>query len=97
MGDTGKILREELAREAEREFLWLVVAFCGGIVLFFFWASDPAAWITAAICALGFEMLALRDRLFGASFIAMALIAVGLGHGAAVWRTARVATPLLER
>ena len=97
MGTVGELLRIELTRQAEHAILWLVVAFGAGIVLFFTWTSDPTLWITAAPLVGAIALLRLRARVFGAGFAAVVLLSFGLGHGAAVWRTARVATPLLER
>ncbi len=93
----GENLRDELVRQADRAFLWLVIAFGTGVVTFFTWLADPAPWITPAICLVGLAALTLRGRLFGASFVGFAMLALGLGHGAAEWRTSRVATPLIER
>ncbi|MBY0510816.1 MAG: ComEC family competence protein [Rhodospirillaceae bacterium] len=82
----------ELARQAERAIPWLVVAFGAGIALFFTWKTDPVAWLPAVPVALGAGLTFTRARAVG-----LALIAIGLGHGAAQVRTAMVATPLLER
>lgn len=90
-------LRDAFARQSDRAFVWLVVAFAAGITLFFAWRADPAWWTVALIVGLGAPLLALRRRLPWITFVAFAIIAFGLGHGAAQWRTARVATPLLER
>lgn len=90
-------LRFELAKQSDRAFVWLVVAFAAGIALFFAWRTDPSWWTTLAIIAVGAGSLLLRRRFSALGFTALAVIAFGLGHGAAEWRTARMATPLLER
>ena len=90
-------LRDAIVQQSDRAFVWLVVAFAAGIVLFFTWNVDPAWWTTATLIAGGASLLLLRGRVPGMTFAAFALIALGLGHGAAAWRTARVATPLLAR
>ena len=90
-------LREEMARQADRAFIWLVVAFGPGAVLFFAWREDPDTWVTLGLIAGGAALYPFRRRSQVLAFIALALVALGLGHGAAEWRTARVATPLLER
>ena len=97
MERAGQIIGALGARQADRAFLWLVVAFGAGIALFFTWKSDPAAWAFAVPCAFGAALLLLRGRFLGARFMALALIVFGLGHGAAQVRTWAVATPLLER
>ncbi len=79
------------ARQSERAIPWLVVAFSAGIALFFSWKTDPAMWLPAVPVVLG-AVLYIRVR-----FVALVLIAMGLGHGAAQVRTVLVATPLLER
>ena len=90
-------LRDEIAKQADRAFVWLVVAFAAGITLFFAWARDPSFLFTLGVVAAGAALYPFRIRVYGAAFVALALVAFGLGHGLAQWRTARVATPLLER
>lgn len=90
-------LLDEITKQADRAFVWLVVAFAAGITLFFTWRTDPSLWVTVAIIAVGVGALLLRARIAAAGFVAFAVIAFGLGHGAAQWRTARMATPLLQR
>jgi len=100
----GIWLRSEAARQADRGFLWLVVAFAGGIALFFAWKTDPSVWMTPGICAAGAVVWFTGRRVFGvqnsvsgAQLLGFALIAAGMGHGAAQVRTWDVATPLLVR
>lgn len=91
------MLRAQAALQAGRAFVWLVVAFGAGIALFFTWKADPAAWLFAIPCVVGATFMVLPGRIYGARFMGLALIAFGLGHGAAQLRTWVVATPLLER
>jgi len=90
-------VRTAFARQADRAFLWLVLAFAGGVALFFTWRSDPSPFVSASFCAAGLSLFISRRRLIGGSFVGLAIIAFGLGHGAAHIRTAAVATPLIER
>jgi len=92
----GALLRDQLAKQAARAFVWFVAAFAAGAALFFAWRNDPSLWVTAGVLASGVGLFALRGRVYGARFAALVVIFMGLGHGAAAWRTARVATPLLE-
>ncbi len=93
----GDVLLAELTRQADRAFVWLVVAFAAGAALFFAWQDDPSVWMTLAMVSAGAVLFAARGKIPAASFTGLVLIALGLGHGAAEWRTARVATPSLER
>ncbi len=40
--NAAKLLAAEIARQSDRAFLWLVVAFGAGIALFFAWKYDPS-------------------------------------------------------
>ena len=93
----GDVLLAVLAKQADRAFVWLVVAFTAGCALFFAWRNDPTVWVTLGLVAVGTALFAVRGKIPAASFVGLVLIALGLGHGAAEWRTARVGTPLLER
>ncbi len=97
MSTAKDFARDVFARQADRVFLWLVVAFAAGIALFFSWHADPLPLTSISFCTIGVSLFALRRRVPGWTFIAMVLIAFGLGHGTAQLRTALVATPLLER
>jgi len=90
-------IRLDLAGQAERVFPWLVVAFGAGIALFFTWRDDPSPTVTVGLCIGGIALLPMRRKVPWLSALAAMVLAVGLGHAAAQWRTARVATPLLER
>lgn len=88
------LARSEIAAQADRAFLWLVAAFAAGITLFFAWPFDPPAWTGLGIAGLGVGGLALRRR--AVTGIALAVIMLGLGHGAAELRTWAVQAPLLD-
>ncbi|MBX7198887.1 MAG: ComEC family competence protein [Rhodospirillaceae bacterium] len=88
-------VQTEIAAQAGRAFLWLVVAFAAGITAFFAWSFDPPAGTGLGIAALGVAGLALRRRALAG--IALAVIMFGLGHGAAELRTWVVRAPLLDR
>lgn len=88
------VAQGEIAAQADRAFLWLIVAFAGGITLFFAWPFDPPAWTGLGIAGVGAAGLALRRR--AATGVALAVIMVGLGHGAAELRTWAVRAPLLD-
>jgi competence protein ComEC len=95
--DLSARLWTAFSRQAERAFLWAVVAFAAGIALFFTWKTDPAFWFPAAPCAVGALILVFAKAIPGARFVGLLFIALGLGHGAAQLRTWAVATPMLER
>ena len=97
MSRFGKTLRRALLRQADRAFLWLVVAFGSGIALFFAWHNDPPTWLGPAIFLAGVVVFLSGRRVFGLSFAATVVMAIGLGHGAAQLRTWAVGAPLLER
>jgi len=88
------------ARQAPRAFMWGVVAFAAGIVLFFAWHELPLPG-TGAIIALPGLILFFVARRWQMSadvrMIGAALFAFGMGHTAAEFRTSRVATALLIR
>mgnify|MGYP000229254740 CR=1 FL=1 len=92
-------LKRALALEAERRrlFIWLPVPMGIGILLYFAADREPALWaplvgfLLAAAGAVG-----LRRRP-GAARALIALAAVFAGFAAATWRTASVASPLLDR
>ncbi len=88
------LLRTEAAAQADRSFLWLVVAFAAGISVFFAWPFDPPVWTGAVMILGGLSLLALRRRL--AVALALALMMFGLGHTAAQLRTWAVDAPLLD-
>ncbi len=97
LANAAERVRAGIARQADRAFLWLVVAFGAGIALFFSWQNDPSVWITAGTCVAAIGLFPMRGRWPVLQFAALAVFAFGLGHGAAQLRTTLVATPLLER
>lgn len=86
------------ARQAGRAVLWLPVLLGVGIWIYFALPSEPhPAW-----CALVLVPMALlaagvpRRAGWGAQALAVALVAIGLGFGAAVAQAHRVAAPVLS-
>jgi competence protein ComEC len=84
----------QVAAQADRAFLWLVVAFGGGIALFFTWPFDPPLWTGPGFILAGAALLGLRRR--AAITLALALMMFGLGHGAAQLRSWVIDAPLLD-
>lgn len=99
IADFRRGLMNALALEAERRrlFLWLPVAMGIGVLLYFSADSEPSFWAPA----LGFGLAATLAGLLRArplpSGACIAFAAVFAGFGAGVWRTADIATPMLER
>lgn len=87
-------LRAEVTAQADRSFLWLVVAFAAGITAFFAWPFDPPPWAGIAVAAGGGALLPLRRK--GPTVLALAIIMIGLGHEAAQVRLWSVAAPVLD-
>ena len=91
---------EEIALQGPHGFLWFVMCFAAGIVLFFSWHDTP--WprlgVTLAACGFGLWWIARRNGdswRAAIGLVGIALCAIGLGHAAAEWRTTRVQTPVL--
>jgi competence protein ComEC len=92
-------LSDALAAEAERRrlFLWLPVMMGIGILLYFSADTEPALWAPLAGLTLACGA-ALVLRLRRAAFcVLVCLAAIFAGFAAACWRTATIATPILER
>ncbi len=92
-------LTRTLALEAERRrlFVWLPVPMGIGILLYFAADREPVLWaplVGFALAAVGAAVLRRRP---GAARALIALAAVFAGFAAATWRTALVASPLLDR
>jgi competence protein ComEC len=87
------------ATEAGRRrlFLWLPVLMGIGILLYFAADSEPALWapLTGFLVFAGLAALLRRRR--AASLACIGVAAVFAGFGAAVWRTATIAAPMLDR
>lgn len=84
-------------REAPRRLLWLPVAMAGGIGGYFaLTVEPPAAAGPAAVAAAVAGALLLRRNPI-AVWLALLLVAAGLGFAAAQLRTRSVATVMLER
>jgi competence protein ComEC len=87
------------ATEAERRrlFLWLPVLMGLGILLYFAADREPALWAPAAgFAAASATAILLRSRR-PAMLACIALAAIFAGFGAAAWRTATIAAPMLDR
>lgn len=83
--------------ERRRLFLWLPVLMGIGILLYFSSDREPALWAPAAgLVAASAVALLLRGH--RPSMLAcIAIAAIFAGFGAAAWRTATIAAPMLER
>ncbi|WP_197279637.1 ComEC/Rec2 family competence protein [Bosea sp. AAP35] len=88
-----------LSREAERRrlFLWLPVLMGAGILLYFAADSEPAlaAPLSGLALAAGAAFALRRRRI--ALMVCLGLCAAFVGFAAATWRTATVASPMLDR
>lgn len=92
-------LQRSFALEAERRrpFLWLPIAMGAGILLYFAADREPALWAPLLGLALsGTAAFILRMRRF-TSMACLAAAAAFAGFAAGVWRTAEIASPMLER
>jgi len=92
-------LRVAFAAEVElrRPFLWRAVAAAGGALLYFAADNEPAPVLPFVLLA-AFVALAVatrRHRRAHTLCVALALIVAGFSSG--VWRTLRVAAPVLSR
>lgn len=88
---TGWIEQEHAARTG---FLLLPVAFALGILIYFSAATEPSLWAGASL-AFAFGLAATFLRGPRPVLIASAFLAAGFA--AATWRTAIMASPMLER
>jgi competence protein ComEC len=90
-------LGDRLAAEQHRLALWLPVLFGAGIGSYFALPVEPPWWTGAAIALIAGLIAFLAPR-GGLGFLAaIAVIAAGLGMGAAQWRVALVAAPVLAQ
>ena len=97
-------IRDEIASQKERLFLWAPVAFGGGIALYFAIGSEPAWWagLAAFACLLPFAVMAYRRQhddvwRFGLYLAVEGLLLMTLGFAAAQSGTMRHGTPILEK
>ncbi len=95
--DLYSAFQDELAGQATAAFLWLVVAFGGGIALFFAWPTDPWVWTGPTIASVGAGLALARRKVDSLIVVVLALVAIGLGWTAAQVRTWYVAAPVIER
>lgn len=97
--DWGRRLNAALAAEAERRrlFLWLPVMMGVGILLYFAADREPALWASlAGFSIAGVAALLMRHKL-PALYLCLGVAAAFVGFAAATWRTASIATPILDR
>ncbi len=96
----GSVLADAWRVEADhrRFFLWVPVAVGAGIALYFAADREPALpLVTGAALAFGLLALVARLRHRRAFAVLVALAAVSGGMASAGWRTARLASPVLDR
>lgn len=87
----------EMESERRRLFLWLPAMMSIGILLYFAADREPSLWApVTGICLSAGGAIALRRRLV-ALHVCLALAAAFAGFAAATWRTAAIATPILDR
>ncbi|CAH1662281.1 Competence protein ComEC [Hyphomicrobiales bacterium] len=98
-GEARGGLRDLFAVEAERRraFLWLPVAFGGGIILYFLADAEPSLWPSAIGTAIAVLTAAVTGRHRQLSRVTLAVAAVMAGFAAATWRTRSVEAPVLAR
>lgn len=84
-------------REAPRRLLWLPVALAGGIGAYFSLTVEPPAAAGPAATAAAIVLVPLTRRSVFLRWIALLLVAAGLGFSAAQLRTRSVATVMLDR
>ena len=83
--------------EARRLFLWLPVSAGTGVLLYLAADREPVVWLPLFLAAFCFvAAVAVRARPLPLC-VAMAGLALCLGFLSAEWRSARVATPMLDR
>jgi competence protein ComEC len=93
-----ELFTEAFAREVEerRLSLWIAVAAIAGVALYFAADREPVLWLSAFVAG-AFSALAFAIRRRRFAFAALvALAALSAGFFSAGWRTARVATPMLD-
>lgn len=97
--EAGRRLLGACATEAERRrlFLWLPVLMGVGVLLYFAADREPAYWAPAAAFAAAAGSAVLLRHRRQAMLACIALAALFAGFGAAAWRTATIAAPMLDR
>lgn len=83
--------------ERRRLFLWLPVLMGVGILFYFAADREPALWAPVAGFAAASAMAVLLRSRRPAMLACIAIAAIFAGFGAAAWRTATVAAPMLDR
>jgi competence protein ComEC len=87
----------EIEIERRRLFLWLPVMMGVGILLYFTADREPALWAPLTGFGLAAALAIALRRRRAALHLCLALAAVFAGFAAATWRTAAIATPILDR
>ncbi|KFC68952.1 ComEC/Rec2-related protein [Bosea sp. LC85] len=88
-----------IAIEAGRRrlFLWLPVLMGAGILLYFAADREPSPWVPLSGFGISAVMAALSRPRRSVMLVCVALAAIFAGFGAAAWRTATIAAPMLDR
>lgn len=94
---TAAAVADMLLTESDRWFLWVPVLFAAGISLYFLPEEEPSLRTSFAGVLTGVGLLALGWRRPVPRLLAAAVLCAALGFSNAQWRTARLATPILEQ
>lgn len=88
-----------IAIEAGRRrlFLWLPVLMGAGILLYFAADREPSFWVPLSGFGVSAAMAALSRARRPVMLACVGLAAIFAGFGAAAWRTATIAAPMLDR
>jgi len=85
-----------IAAQSGRGLLWLVVMFAAGIALYFTWQVEPSAALGPGIAVAGIVSAYLLRSKVSPMLLALAVVALGLGHSVAQFRAWSVAAPILQ-
>lgn len=99
LAEARRRLLSACATEIERMrlFLWLPVLMGIGILLYFAADHEPALWAPAAGFVAASAVAGLLRSRRAAMLACIAIAAIFAGLGAAAWRTATIAAPMLDR
>lgn len=105
LGDRGLLayaaargwLVANLAREHDYRsgFIWLPVAFGLGILTYFAAAEEPSLWAGPLLALVAFVLMRRMEGI--PRFLCLSLLMAASGFAAGVFRTALVASPMLDR
>lgn len=97
----GRFAAAAFQAESDRWFLWSPVLLAFGIAIYFGLSFEPPLWAAltpAAVLAMGLAGLSKRGPEHGPlTFAGIGCLCVALGFGAASFRSASVAAPVLEK